>query len=375
MTEPFADTRTAQGRRVLTGISSRAWEHPADRAALQALRAVPGFDLVLRKLFGLVSERAIRLITLGSAVEVGPQQFPRIDALYTEVLAVLDSPKRFGLYVAQSPVVNAGAVGMDDPFIVLNSGTVALLTDDQLRVVLGHELGHILSDHVLYKTMLRLLLRVSRVSFGLPLTGIALLAVVAALLEWDRKSELSADRAALLAVQDPNAVRETLFRLAGGIGEGASVSAFADQAARYEEGGSAFDGVIKVLALLNRSHPFPVQRMRELDRWLDAGDYQRVLDGTWPLRADDPDTGAWQAWKDSAESYRDGFKSSADPLNRWVRETGAAAADKAGGLFGRFRKKKSGEEEEQRPGDKGQGSGARDDFGVDPDDIVDVDGE
>ena len=371
MTEPFVDTRTTQGRRVLTGISSRAWEHPTDRAALQALRAVPGFDLVLRKLFGLVSERAIRLITVGSAVEVGPQQFPRIDGLYREVLDVLDSPKRFGLYVAQSPVVNAGAVGMDDPFIVLNSGTVALLNDDQLRVVLGHELGHILSDHVLYKTMLRLLLRVSRVSFGLPLTGIALLAVVAALLEWDRKSELSADRAALLAVQDPTAVRETLFRLAGGIGEGANVGAFAEQAARYEEGGSAFDGVIKVLALLNRSHPFPVQRMRELDRWLDAGDYQRVLDGTWPLRADDPDTSAWQAWKDSAESYREGFKSSADPLNRWVREAGAAAADKAGGLFGRFRRKGG---EEEQPGDTpADGHGARDDFGVDPNDVVDVD--
>ena len=131
-------------------ISSRAWEHPADRAALQSLRRVPGFDLVLRKIFGLFSERALRLITLGSAVEVGPEQYAQLEALYAEVLETLDAPERYPLFVSQNPLVNAGAVGMDHPFIVLNSGTVSMMDDDQLRSILGHEVGHILSDHVLY---------------------------------------------------------------------------------------------------------------------------------------------------------------------------------------------------------------------------------
>jgi len=294
----------------LHDISSRSWEHPSDRAALQALRRVPGFDLVLRKLFGLISERSIRLITLGSAVEVGPEQYPQIDALYAEVLESLDAPRRYPLYVSQNPVVNAGAVGMDDPFIVLNSGTIQLLSPAQVRVVLGHELGHILSQHVLYKTMLRLALDAGRYAGVVPLAGIPLFAVLAALLEWDRKSELSADRAALLATQDPDAVRESLLRLAGGVGEGASVASFQAQARRYEEEGGALDAVIKTLTLLGRRHPFPVQRIKELDAWIESGAYQRVLDGDYPRRQDDPESSAWDAWKESAQGYAEGLRTS-----------------------------------------------------------------
>jgi len=348
----------------LPDISSRAWEHPSDHAALQALRRVPGFDLVLRKLFGMFTERSLRLITLGSAVEVGPEQYPRIHALYAEVLDTLDAPKRWGLYVSQDPVMNAGAVGMDDPFIVLNSGTVLLMTEDQLRVVLAHEVGHILSDHVLYKTMLRLLLRGGRYAGVLPLAGLPLFAVMAALLEWDRKSELSADRAALLGTQDPDAVRASLLRLAGGVGEGADVEAFRAQARRYEEEGSALDSIIKTLTLLGRSHPFPVQRIKELDRWVEAGNYQAVLDGAYPRRQDDPESGAWQAWKESARSYADGFRHSTDPLARWLRDT----SEKAGGAFSRLRRKGEelpGEEGEGDPGEEGPGDEG-------PPDIIDI---
>ena len=112
------------------GISSRAWEHPADRAALRTLKRVPGFDLALRKVFGLFSERALRMITLGSAVEVGPEQYAHINDIYEEVLQTLDAPERYQLFVSQNPIVNAGAVGIEKPFIVMNSGTIALMDAD-----------------------------------------------------------------------------------------------------------------------------------------------------------------------------------------------------------------------------------------------------
>ncbi|MCK6501828.1 M48 family metallopeptidase [Myxococcota bacterium] len=345
----------------LSDVSSRAWEHPADRAALQALRRVPGFDLVLRKLFGLFTERSLRLITLGSAVEVGPDQYPQLHALYGEVLETLDAPRRWGLFVSQSPVVNAGAVGMDDPFIVLNSATVLLLDADQLRVVLAHEVGHIMSDHVLYKTMLRLMLEAGRYAGVLPLAGLPLFAVLAALLEWDRKAELSADRCALLATQRPDHVRASLLRLAGGVGDGADVDAFRAQARRYEEEGSALDSVIKTLALLGRSHPFPVQRVKELDRWIESGAYQAVLDGDYPRRQDDPEASTWQAWKDSARTYADGFRASADPLARWLRDTSAAAGERAGGALSWLRRRKG---EVADPDEGGAATGGEDQDGA-----------
>ena len=54
----------------LVQISSRAWEHPADRAALNTLRAIPGFDEVVRKVAGFFGERGIRQLFLGDAVQV-----------------------------------------------------------------------------------------------------------------------------------------------------------------------------------------------------------------------------------------------------------------------------------------------------------------
>jgi len=319
----------------LPGISSRAWEHPADRDALEALRKVPGFDALIRKVMGLVSERPLRLITRGSAVEVGPRQFPKIDAMYGRLLERLDAPERFPLYIAANPVMGAGAVGMDAPFIVLSQLSVQVLPERELSVLLGRELGHVLSDHVLYKTMLKIVLRGGSLVTRMPLTGIAMLAVVGAMLEWDRKSELSADRASLLAVQDPAAMRAYLLRVAGGTGAGASVPAFQEQARAYEEDSSAVDSVIKTLVLLGRSHPFPVQRLGEVERWIARGDFARILSGDYPLRRDDPERVSW--WRESVGAYTDEVRTSAEDLGRWVRSAGEGVADRASSTWSKLR--------------------------------------
>ena len=311
----------------LRDISSLAWEHPADAAALQTLRQVPGFDIALQKIFGLIAERTLRLMSMGSSIEVSAEQYAHINEIYEEVLHVLDAPVRYPLFLSQSPIVNAGAVGMKDPFIVLNSGIILLMSDDQLRYVLGHEVGHILSEHVLYKTMLRLMVLLSRVAFTNVVSGLAYTAITAALFEWDRKSELSSDRAGLLAVQDPDVVRSALLRSAGGVGEGANIEAFQEQARRYEEDGDTLDTIAKAMALLNRSHPFPVERLKEIDRWIESGEYDRILSGDYLTRADEPPRKQrpWDVWKESATTYTDSLKGSR--VGEWF-----------GGLGSRFRR-------------------------------------
>src|SRR3954463_9946199 len=134
-------------RTQLVQISSRSWEHPADRAALNTLRAIPGFDEVVRKVAGFFGERGIRQLFLGDAVKVTASQRPKLNAMWTEVLETLDWPERPELYVTQTPIVNAMAVGFDKPFVVVNSGMLEQLDDEELRSVLGHELGHIMSGH------------------------------------------------------------------------------------------------------------------------------------------------------------------------------------------------------------------------------------
>src|SRR5881397_3073829 len=123
----------------LTAISSRAWEHPADRAALNALRALPGFDRALKQIMGFLGERGVRQLFLANAVRVGPEQRPKLNGLYSEVLETLDAPERWDLYVSQTPLANAMAVGFQKPFVVLNTGMLGLLEPEERRVIISHE--------------------------------------------------------------------------------------------------------------------------------------------------------------------------------------------------------------------------------------------
>src|SRR2546426_3241608 len=80
------------------------------------------------------------------------------------------------MFISKTPVVNAGAYGMERPFIVINSGALKLLDDDEMRALLGHEVGHVMSGHALYHTLLVLILNVS-LGFLPFLAGIALLPI------------------------------------------------------------------------------------------------------------------------------------------------------------------------------------------------------
>ncbi len=270
-------------RIILTDIGAASWEHPADRAALASLRRIPAFDEVLRKLFGFFGEKPVRLAFQANAVKVGPKQFPELYARYRHVLETLDAPEEYPLFVSQTPVVNAGAYGMDHPFIVLNSGSIRLLEPEQQVYLLGHELGHILSGHVLYRTMLVILLQLA--NLGYPIVGIAARAVLLGLLEWSRKAELSSDRAGLLAVQDPAAALGTSLALAGGgTAEETDLNVFLEQADQYRAEGDLADSVFKVLNLLGTTHPFHTLRAAELRDWIEGGDYDRILRGEYQRR-------------------------------------------------------------------------------------------
>ena len=276
-----------RSRVILRSISATAWEHPADRAALQTLRAIPGFDQVVRSIFGFFGERGIRLLFQANAVRVGPRQFPKLHGLLTEVTTTMDWPEQPELYVTQTPLVNAGAVGMDHPFITLNSGAVTLLNDDELRVLIGHELGHVMSGHALYRTVLFILLM-----FGfnnLPfLAGIALLPIQLALLEWSRKAELSSDRAGLLATQDPVASMRVFLKLAGGgTASETDLDAFMEQAREYDTMGGPMDKVYKILNTLTLTHPFNTLRAAELQKWISDGAYDTIVQGEYTHRGEE----------------------------------------------------------------------------------------
>jgi Zn-dependent protease with chaperone function len=314
----------------LKNISSRAYEHPADRAATAALKAVPRLDTVVQKLIEFGYERALRRGVLGSAVRLGEDQLADVYRAHTRAYTTLDVEPIPELYLTQFPIANALTIGAGRPIVVVNSQLVELLDAEQLRGVFGHEAGHVLSEHVLYRTALVILLRLSTVP-GIPLP---LFPLKAALLEWFRAAELSCDRAAALVIRDPLAVCRTLMVIAAGA-EAADLDldAFMKQAQDYRETASSFDRFSRLVVDLNLTHPMSVQRVHELMQWVQAGDYDRIVGGTYISRDEParPRAEASDAVSHYAERFRETFRDlgesigdAGEQLSDWLRKARAA---------------------------------------------------
>jgi Zn-dependent protease with chaperone function len=323
----------------LPGISSRAYEHPADRSALVALRKLTGFDVLLRRLAGLFSDRSLRLMFLASGVKVSERQFPQLNEMLRDGAYILDLPTVPELFITQDASVNAMALGSDKPFIVITTGMVNLYDPEEIRFAIGHELGHVLSGHAVYRTMLFNLINLAARVSWMAIASVSLRAIIWGLEEWYRKSELSCDRAGLLAGQDVDAARRALMKMAGGsyMSE-MNPDAFHEQAHEYDAVPDVRDGLLKLLQLQGTRHPFAVVRFAELDRWAASGDYARILGGEYPRREDDRTAKIGEEVRSAARAYQDSWSRSEDPfigLVKGVADTAAGASERIfSGIFG-----------------------------------------
>src|SRR6478609_1379099 len=328
-------------RRAFPQIAPVTWEHPADRAALQSLRAIPGVDEVIRKILGLLGgERGIRLLFQANAVKVGPTQFPRLWQMHVEMCATFDWERVPELYVTQTPEFNAGAYGIDDPFVVIHSAALELLDDDELRALVAHELGHVMSGHALYQTIASIFTFVSLSALPF-LAGIALLPIKLAFLEWSRKAELTADRCGMLGSQDALVMQRKFMKMAGG-GRGdwftaadLNAEAFMAQAHEYANSNEGFDILYKVINTLGLTHPMATVRAGEIQKWLASGDYDRILRGEYVRRgtpeADPP-------LRDHAREAKDYY---AEEIRDMCQKVGAAAKQAAENIRDAFNNARS----------------------------------
>jgi Zn-dependent protease with chaperone function len=324
----------ARPRVALPEISAVSWEHPADRAALQALRAIPGVDEIIRKILGIIGgEDGIRLLFQGNAVRVGPTQFPRLWGLHLENCTTFGWEKVPELYVTQTPIFNAGAYGVDNPFIVIHSSAFELLDDEELRVLLAHELGHVISGHSLYTTIAQIMTLVSLGALPM-IAAIVLLPVRLAFLEWSRKSELSADRAGLLGSQDLQATMRLFMKMAGG-GNTANIrpgdlnlEPFMQQANEYAVNEKLTNLIWKVLNTLNLSHPMHVVRAAEVQRWLQSGEYDRIIRGEYVRRgSEEQERPLRDDMREAAKHYGDEIKNVAEDLKNAAKRAASRAKD------------------------------------------------
>lgn len=265
-------------------LSKHDYVHPADSKALAALRAIPGIDTALKQLLKVTGESAIRVTFMASAVKVTPTQCPDLHAKLQVVCTTLgvDMPD---LFIQQNPIVNAFTGGVDKPVIVLHSGLLERLDEEEILAVIAHEVGHIHAEHVLYLTAAQLILAVATIPLGsLPIAGIIKELLTAtmrgALLAWMRRAELSCDRAALLVTQNPHVIGTTMMKLAGGtFASKIDYDQFLEQAREFQKNydEKKLDRFWADILSAGLSHPFPIWRVSEILKFVESGEYQGLM--------------------------------------------------------------------------------------------------
>jgi Zn-dependent protease with chaperone function len=281
----------------LIGLRADQFRHPLDLRATAELKQLPGLDLLVRNLLAPLAEQVFYLDNIASSVLVGKQQLPHLYHLLVEACGILDLEQP-QLYVRQHPVPNAYTFAMrgKQPFIVVHTALLDLLTPEETQAVIAHELGHLKCEHGVYLTLANLLvLAAGQIPLG---AGMAQ-GLKNQLMEWVRCAEFSCDRAALLATQNPRTVASVLMKLAGGspaLAGKLNLDAFLAQARDYDDiSQDQWGALLKQAMTAQLTHPVPVLRAREIDRWGSSQDYHAIVQNSTG-QSSSPKPGGWRNW-------------------------------------------------------------------------------
>ena len=285
---------------LLLGLKADQFRHPLDLEATNALKQIPGLDLMVRNLLGPLAEQFFYLNNIAASILVGENQLPHLHNLLLEACKTLDlDPPQ--LYIQQHPVPNAYTFAMrgKQPFIVLHTSLIDMLTPEEIQAVIAHELGHLKCEHGVYLTPLNIIILAASL---LPTWGnVIAQSLQETMLEWLRCAEFSCDRAALLATQNPRTVMSVLMKLAGGsltLAPQLNLDAFIAQARAYDDISKTELGqLLKSAQTAQLTHPVPVLRAREIDRWASSPTYQSLLQNSQICyNKKDELKGGWRNW-------------------------------------------------------------------------------
>ena len=267
----------------LPNLHHSDYEHPLDANALDVLEGTPGLECLTKVFIKQGIERLMIVSCTGSNLRVTPSSFPALFDILQDVCSTVNIRRLPKLYVEWNDSVNGFTVGDEEPVIVITSGSVDRLTDDELRFLIGHEMGHIKSRHTRYHMMADSISKLGEIAGELTLGIGKLLStpVQIALYRWYRTSELTADRLGLLSCQSLKTAASVFVKMAGlpqKHNNNPCVDDFLLQAKEFEQ--IDMDQVnrwIKFATHAMHTHPWTVLRAAELKRWIDSGQYEALL--------------------------------------------------------------------------------------------------
>ncbi|MFN6571436.1 M48 family metallopeptidase [Dendronalium sp. ChiSLP03b] len=271
-------------RKILTGLSSEAYEHPFDRKALASLKSMPGISLLLKKINEYGIDRLLRLQSLGSEIRITTRNFPQLHQALVETCQILDIAPLPEMYLYRGAGhIRTYIIGVEKPLVGINLDAMEWLDADELLYVLGHEVARIKSQHMIYYQMAFVMPTLKNVlsSTTLGLGGLVASGMELALYNWRMMSKFTTDRAGLLACQDIDVATTALLKLAGLPDEYLTTAVIEDFLAQAREFASTsfdtVDQVTKILSYAEDELSWVVMRTGELLKWIDSGEYDNLL--------------------------------------------------------------------------------------------------
>jgi Zn-dependent protease with chaperone function/DNA-directed RNA polymerase subunit RPC12/RpoP len=190
-----------------------------DGQAMSKLQSISALHAVVRNVSDKVGRPWIE--STFNAIRLGPRQFT--DVWNQAVLAarILGLPKMPDVYISGDQMWNTYTYGTENSsFIVLGTSHLINFAGDELLFVLAREMGHCRAGHALWNTVLRFVAGDVSVHTGLLSNGLINAinptkliqgAIDLPLMAWARQSDVTADRAGLMAVGDEALVRRVLL--------------------------------------------------------------------------------------------------------------------------------------------------------------------
>ena len=267
-------------KKILTGLNHEQYEHPFDQAALESLEASRVIPLVGKWITSNFIERIFNVQYTGSNLKVTRDNYPRIYEYLDYACEILDVKNKPELYIQWGYDINAFTVGAEHPIVVLNSGMIDLCDDEESLFIIGHELGHIKSNHMLYHMMAQYMNVLLSLAPG-PITKLITSGVQYTLYYWFRMSEFTADRAGLMCCQNKDAAVRAFMKMAGvpkAHFNDLNMDTFIQQARDFKQlDEDGMNKLIKVLSIADDNHPWTVMRAAELLKWINNGEYGKFV--------------------------------------------------------------------------------------------------
>ena len=203
---------------------------------------------------------------LGTAVKVSDQQYPRVWEAAKRAGAVLNVRVPV-IFASPSSSIKVKVLGTEDsPHLIVNLELAEKLDDTELLAAIAHELGHVQNGHILYATALHYL-NTSAAFFVRWVIQPAIMTLQA----WSRRADITCDRAALLAVRDPDKTMQALVRLELGLDKGSAFNAedYLKSLPDVKKGLGRFAEVF-------RSHPYVPKRVQALKLFAGSALYAQI---------------------------------------------------------------------------------------------------